>query len=343
MRKSGGTNRIPCLNLSRAILATLALVGSAALAGAQEAPTRQAQDDAWWTGPMLAPSATTLPRGHFLIEPYLYDVTVQGFFDAKGVRHGSAYSDGFGSLTYINYGVADKLTAGIIPVAGYNRVSSGPSSSGIGLGDLTLQVQYRLAKFHEGGWIPTISVNLQETLPTGKYDRLRNRPSDGFGAGAYTTTFGLYAQTYFWLPNGRILRMRFNVTDAISNTVKVSDMSVYGTEAGFRGHAEPGRIFYLNPSWEYSLTRSWVLALDATYRHAGSTRVTGYSILDRGSAPNPPSIRLDSGTSGAFALAPAIEYSWTRNVGVLLGVRLIPAGHNTAATISPAIAINYVH
>jgi hypothetical protein len=39
---------------------------------------------------MLAPSAATLPRGHFLIEPYLYDVTVQGFFDAKGVRHGSA-------------------------------------------------------------------------------------------------------------------------------------------------------------------------------------------------------------------------------------------------------------
>ena len=29
----------------------------------------QSLDDAWWTGPMLAPSAATLPRGHFLIEP----------------------------------------------------------------------------------------------------------------------------------------------------------------------------------------------------------------------------------------------------------------------------------
>src|SRR5271166_62666 len=25
---------------------------------------RQAMNEAWWTGPMLAPNATTLPRGH---------------------------------------------------------------------------------------------------------------------------------------------------------------------------------------------------------------------------------------------------------------------------------------
>jgi hypothetical protein len=155
------------------------------------------------------------------------------------------------------------------------------------------------------------------------------------------TAFRLYADL-FLVTEWAHPRMRFNVTGDFEHC-RCERRDVYGTEAGFRGHAEPGRIFYLNPSWEYSLTRSWVLALDATYRHAGSTRVTGYSILDRGSAPNRPSIRLDSGTSGAFALAPAIEYSWTRNVGVLLGVRLIPAGHNTAATISPAIAINYVH
>ena len=45
---------------------------------------RQSLDDAWWTGPMLAPSANTLPQGHFLIEPYLYDVTTQGFYNVSG-------------------------------------------------------------------------------------------------------------------------------------------------------------------------------------------------------------------------------------------------------------------
>ena len=84
---------------------------------------RQSLDDAWWTGPMLAPSAATLPRGHFLVEPYFYDVT-------------AAHSHGFGSLTYMNYGLADKLTVGMIPTAGFNVVNNGASSSGVGMGDL---------------------------------------------------------------------------------------------------------------------------------------------------------------------------------------------------------------
>jgi hypothetical protein len=291
---------------------------------------RQSLDDAWWTGPMLAPSAATLPRGHFLIEPYLYDVV-------------AAHSNGLGSLTYVNYGLADRLTVGMIPTAGFNLVSNGPNSSGVGLGDVTLQTQYRLTKFHEGSWIPTTSVAVQETLPTGKYNRLGDRPSDGLGTGAYTTTLAIYSQTYFWLRNGRILRMRFNMSQALSNNVIVEDVSVYGTGAGFRGNAKPGSSFYVDASWEYSLTRRWVLALDATYRHNWNTRVTGLDILDPNRTQSPSSILLNSGSSEVFAFAPAIEYSWKSNLGVLLGTRIIPAVHNTHASVTPAIAINFVH
>ena len=290
---------------------------------------RQSLDDAWWTGPMLAPSAATLPRGHFLIEPYLYDVT-------------SPHSNGFGSLTYVNYGLADKLTVGMIPIFGFNKISNGPSSSGVGVGDLTLQTQYGLTKFHDGSWIPTTSVAVQETLPTGKYDRLGETPSDGLGSGAYTTTLALYSQTYFWLPNARILRMRFNVSEALSRNVNLRDVSVYGTEAGFRGHAEPGASFLVDASWEYSLTRRWVLASDATYRHNGSTLVIGNNVPNRSGAQL-SQIRTDSGSSEAFAFAPAVEYSWKPNLGVLLGTRLIVGGHGTGASITPAVAINFVH
>jgi hypothetical protein len=153
----------------------------------------------------------------------------------------------------------------------------------------------------------------------------------------------LYSQTYFWLRNGRILRMRFNLSQAFSNTARVQDVSVYGTNAGFRGHATPGGSFLVDASWEYSLTRRWVLALDATYRHNGNTHVAGYDILDPNSVPNPPSIHLDSGSSEVFAFAPAIEYSWKPNLGVLLGTRVIPASHNTHATTTPVVAINFVH
>src|SRR5207248_590949 len=148
--------------------------------------------------------------------------------------------------------------------------------------------------------------------------------------------------TYFWLPNGRILRMRFNVSQGFSGDVDVRDVSVYGTSAGFRGHARPGNSLFVDASWEYSVTRKWVLALDATYRHAGNTRVTGQDTLGFGE-PGPSNIRLNSGSSEAFGFAPAIEYSWKPNLGVLLGTRIIASGHNAPGTITPAVAINFVH
>lgn len=341
---SGNSSERPILRKNfftwRMFLVILALLITALVPGvvsakaqqpsASVAPeARQSLDDAWWTGPMLAPSAATLPRGHFLIEPYLYDVT-------------SPHSNGFGSLTYINYGLADRLTVGMIPIFGFNKINNGLNSSNVGVGDLTLQAQYGLTKFHDGGWIPTTSVAIQEALPTGKYDQLDDRPSDGLGSGAYTTTLALYSQTYFWLPNARILRMRFNVSAALSSNVNVRDVSVYGTEAGFRGHSEPGASFLVDASWEYSLTRRWVLASDATYRHNGNTLVIGNNILNRNGAQS-SGIRTDSGSSEAFALAPAVEYSWKPNLGVLLGARLILGGHRTATSITPAVAINFVY
>jgi hypothetical protein len=320
----------------------------ARLAAAQLAPpqipdARQSLDDAWWTGPLLAPNASTLPRGHILIEPYLFDVIATGRFDSDGGLRTTAHSNGFGSLTYINYGLADRLTIGMLPVAGLNLVSHGTNSSGVGLGDLTVQAQYRLTLFHEGSWLPTTSINVQETFPTGKYDRLGNRPSDGFGSGAYTTTIAFYSQTYFWLPNRRILRTRLNLLEALSSSPSVHDVSVYGTQTGFRGRAYPGSSTLLNAAFEYSVTRNWVLASDITYRHALNTHVAGYNVLDPTSMQIPPSIRLNSGSSDAFGLAPAIEYNWTSRVGVIAGVRVFPAGRNTSASVTPAVAINIVH
>lgn len=287
---------------------------------------------------MLAPSANTLPQGHFLIEPYFYDVTTQGFYNAKGTRVSVPHENSFGSLTYALYGVANKLTVGVIPTFGYNEVSNSSSGAEIEAGDLTVQAQYRLHLFREESWIPTMSIAVQQTLPTGKYDQLGSRPGDGLGAGAFTTSPAFYSQTFFWFPNGRILRMRFNVAPSFSRSVSIQDVSVYGTSAGFRGHAKPGPAVFVDAAWEYGLTKHWVLALDATYRHQGNTPVSGYNIWD----PAQP-IRLNSGDTGAFGLAPAIEYNWNHNLGVLLGARVIPAGHNTAFTITPAVAVNFVH
>ena len=291
----------------------------------QSSDNRQQFNDAWWTGPMLANNASTLPRGHFLLEPYLYDEI-------------SPHTNGFGSLTYIEYGLANRLTIGLIPTFGYNKVSDALSSSSPGIGDVAVLAQYRLTQFHEHHKLPTISLMLQETFPSGKYDQLGARPSNGLGAGSCTTTLALNSQTYFWMPNGRILRMRLNATQSLSTYANVAGVSVYGTGQGFQGHAKPGASTFVDAAWEYSLTRNWVLALDATYRHTNNTRITGDE-----PAPSPPNIQLNSGSSDAVGFAPALEYNWKPTIGVLVGTRIIALGHNTPTTITPAVAVNYVH
>lgn len=339
MMHSTQTRNLVRGNTPRLFVACLSLILAAANAHAsEESPCadHHPMNDAWFTGPMLANTAATAPRGHYLIEPYVYDVTTQGVYSARGVRHSAPHANSYGSQTYLIYGLNDKTGIGIIPTFGYNTIADGPSSSRPGAGDLTVHLQRRLTQFQPCGRVPTVSVAIQQTLPTGQYDQLGNRPTDGFGAGAWTTNPSLYSQYYFWMPNRRIVRMRFDAADAFSRPVTIQDASVYGTSAGFRGTAHPGSSLYLDAALEYSATRSWVLALDATYRNTGNTRVTG-------SYSNAPITQANSGWSDAYALAPAVEYSWKPWIGVLLGVRFIPAGHNTSDTIAPAIAVNIVH
>ena len=317
------------------LLLSTAMAGLARPAVAAEGvPYRQALDEAWWTGPLLASGASTLPEGRALIEPYLYNAKPYGRIDANGDRHDTPDEDNWGSQTYLLYGVTDTFTAGLIPRFGY-RWAGGRSSSGVGLGDLTLQGQYRLTQYREGGRTPTISVVLQETLPTGRHDKLDNRPNDGFGSGAYATTLGVNSQTYFWTPNGRILRTRLNLAYTQSAEAKVRGMSVYGTPAGFSGRARPGDSFNVDLAFEYSITRQWVAAIDLAYQrdasaHAFGTKADGTAFERR------------SPVSQALILAPAIEYNMTSTVGVIVGARIIPAGRNTTASVTPVIAINYV-
>ncbi|MEP6622289.1 MAG: hypothetical protein ABJE47_23400 [bacterium] len=44
-----------------------------------------------------------------------------------------------------------------------------------------------------------------------------------------------------------------------------------------------------------------------------------------------------------FGNAPAVEYNWSSNLGILFGTRVITAGAGTKASITLAIAINFVH
>jgi hypothetical protein len=134
--------------ITAALFLTLAGSIAAAADATPNQADRQSLDDAWWTGPIVAAGAATLPQGHALIEPYVYDAITRGRYDSNGNYRNTDDVHSFGSLTYILYGVTDSFTAGLIPTFGFNDVSNGADSSSIGVGDVTLQAQWRLSQFH---------------------------------------------------------------------------------------------------------------------------------------------------------------------------------------------------
>jgi hypothetical protein len=308
-------------------------IGAAAVAAATSASgvtPQESLDQAWWTGPLLAPSAATLPRGHWLVEPYVYGLMSYGRFDSNGTLRSAGAAHDVGSQTYIEYGLVDRLTLGVIPRLGLHESSAGQDSAGFTMGDITLQGAYGLTRFRQGSHVPATALVIGETFPTGKYDRLGGQTDGALGSGARSTTLSLYSQTYFWTPNGRILRARLDLSYEISQWASVHGVSVYGTHAGFGGRAHPGPSFVGDLAFEYSATQSWVLATDFWWQHDGNTRVEGGDLVQ------------DSGADDVLYLAPAIEYNWSAKMGVIAGLRVAALGRNSTATVTPVAAVNMV-
>jgi hypothetical protein len=327
------------------VLAYVVCLVASAIAGAASAAGVAPQEslgDARWTGPLLAASAATLPRGDWLVEPYVYDDMTYGDFDRDGSLRSTAAAHEMASQTYIEYGLVDGLTLGVIPRLGFHESSAGQDSSGFAVGDVTLQGTYRLTQFHPGGWTPVTSLVIAETFPTGRYDRLSG-PTDGaLGSGAYSTTLSLYSQTYSWMPNGRILRTRLDLSYSLSEWASLQGESVYGTSVGFRGRVHPGQDFIGDLGFEYSVTREWVLAMDINWEHDADTRVSGGYVPAEADPPVPLPLVRDSGPAQRLYLAPAVEYNWSARMGVIAGARIAAGGRNVAATVTPVAAVNMV-
>src|SRR3954468_8973546 len=137
-----------------ALACLIAVPGKAQSADAGQ--LRAAIKSARWTGPMLASTAETLPKGHFYTEPYFYDVIVQGDHHP-------------GSSGFYQYGLLDNLTVGFQPsfAMATNRIGLG-----MAIGDFKLLSQVRLTHFTPDHQVPTVALVLNEVIPTGKFERL---------------------------------------------------------------------------------------------------------------------------------------------------------------------------
>lgn len=326
----------------RAGIAAALLVASlvaAAIPAVAAAAARQSLDDVWWTGSLLAQSATTLPAGRFYTEPTLADNIPYARFDSEGKAHRIPHENEISSSMPLKYGITDRLAVGAVLRLGYDWTVHGPSGSAISVGDPSLQLQYRLTRYRPDSWAPAIALSVQESLPAGRYDRLA-RQTSAFGTGAYATTVAGCFQSFFWIPNGRVVRARVDLFYTVSRRVSVEGRSVYGTPDDFRGYAKRGDSAAVDLAFEYSATRNWVLASDFWLERDASTRVSGIS--PRAAAASLKFLSV-ARLGRELIVAPAIEYNWSSRLGVIVGVRTTVVGRNETGFAAPIAAFSYLH
>jgi hypothetical protein len=201
----------------------------------------------------------------------------------------------------------------------------------VAIGDFKLLSQVRLSHFTPNHRVPSVALVTNLVIPTGKDDHLSALKS-GHGSGSFAPEIGVNAQQYLLLNNGRLLRARINILKDFPLRTRVSGRSVYGTDAGFHGHARPASKTTVILGAEYSLTNEWVLAFDIEGDQWGKTRVTGREANGTAVDRNTPS-------SWNVGFAPGIEYNWSARAGAIFGVWIVPKGHNTQSSVTPAIAI----
>jgi len=274
-----------------------------------------AMKEARWTGPLLASTAETLPRGHFYTEPYFFD-------GISGGRHNP------GSSGFYQYGLAGNWTVGVQP---FFSLGTRRDNRGAAIGDFKLLSQVRLSHFTAEHRVPSVALVTNLVVPTGKYDHLGALKS-GHGSGSFAPELGVNVQHYFLLKNGRLLRARINVLKDFPLRTHVTGRSVYGTGPGFRGHARPGSKTSVILGAEYSVTKEWVVAFDVERDQWGRTKVSGRNA--DGSL-----VEQISRRSWDVGFAPAVEYNWSERAGAIFGLWIVPKGHNTAASVTPAVAI----
>lgn len=300
-----------------AALAALFLAANAFVADAQSYSDRlsAAMKGARWTGPLLASTAETLPQGHFYTEPYFFD----------GISGGEHHP---GTSGFYQYGLTDNWTVGMQP---FFSLGTQKYNREVAIGDFKLLSQVRLSHFTPKHRLPSVALVTNLVIPTGKDDHLRALKS-GHGSGSFAPEIGLNAQEYFLLGNGRLLRARVNVLHDFPLRTRVTGRSVYGTDPGFHGHARPGAKTTAILGAEYSLTEKWVLAFDVEGNHWGKTRLNG---LDVSGMP----VESTSPKSWSVGFAPAVEYNWSAKAGAIFGVWIVPRGHNTQSSVTPALAL----
>jgi len=294
--------------------------------------TPNAAPNQWFTGSLEAPSPALPKAGMLALEPYEVIQSNTGIFGGDGAHHSVANDTATAeTLLVIKYALTDHLTIEALPAISHSWANHA-SPTGTTFGDLPIELEYRVSDGNYRNGAPSVTFDVGVTAPTGNYDHL-DRPLDGVGVGAWILKEGVVVQSLFDTWHNHPVRLRawasaFQPLDDPG----VTGLSVYGTTAGFHGAASPGASAQIGLAGGYALDRHFVLALDLVDTYADGFKLNGVDAAEG-------AIKTHAPIQNSFALAPALEYNWSADAGLIFGMEFTAAGRNTPSYVAPQIAL----
>lgn len=307
----------------------------------------------WFTGPLLAAGATTIPVGHWNIQPYFFATQVPAHYNNHW--HAQNVPDFWSLSTTVPawIGLTDWMDIQIQPAWSWNH------HQGFGghwaIGDLGVQVEFQLFRddFPPKSWIPSIKFGIRETMPTGKYRNLdpKKGGTDQGGGGSWETSFVLAMGRVFHLSGVHYMTARVNGVYTLFAPVHVKGFNAYGGGYGTDGTVYPKPSFLLDFGMEVSLTKNWAFAMDLVGVWHKGNKFSG----DPGSLPQPagtptvgsgnvfahPVASNSSLSSIQYSIAPAIEYNFNADLGIIFGPWITLGGKNSSKFYSAVLSVNY--
>ena len=232
------------------------------------------------------------------------------------------------------------------------------------IGDTFIMLGYQA--FTQEGKRPDLRITIQQIIPTGLYNNLSEsrNGTNITGMGSNQTSFGLNFQYLSKLPHTHYLNSTLNITYTHAMEVAIQGISAYGGTSSTHGHIDPGDSFVIDLATELSLTQQWVAVLEGMFIYQQASFFKGVVGTPTADDPQPlglirnrfrnrlrhrliPSRNNIGGTDGIgngnldeITLAPAIEYNFSDQYGIIAGVWFTVAGKNTPAFASPMVAFN---
>ncbi|MEN9653995.1 MAG: hypothetical protein RL235_107 [Chlamydiota bacterium] len=294
--------------------------------------------EAWFTGPILTPSALTVPGGHINFESYFFATATTGAYNNRWqvVSTHTFWSYSFQPQLQIGYG--NSIDFSIQPALFYNRFQG---QTWWGFGDLPLSVDFNLYEddLAQHNWYPNVKITLKELLPTGKWRNLNPKRlgTDGTGGGSFVTAAGLGLSKLIHLTSFYYMSIRAYGQYSLPAKVHVKGYSVYGGGRGTNARFFPAQNVLAQLGLEISMSRRWVLACDLQGSWSKKERYSG----NPGRTVTGEVATLGLPSAQQYSLAPAIEYNWNSNLGVIGGGWFSFAGKNSPRFWSAVFAINY--